>query len=255
MIKVNGIEVKPTIFPDQTSQIWKLPEEVFQSKGAIHIVWHFENERELMDIASLAQLFSNRKKFLDIPYLPFGRQDKEVSNTSTFNLHAFATLINSLEFNVVSSLDVHNPELTTHLINNFTNQDVWGFHDSVLTDFKPNLILYPDEGAYSRYYFGNIPQMVCKKSRDPLTGNITNIEIPIEYLPMDTKILLVDDICDGGATFISIAKQINELNKNNELALAVTHGIFSKGTTPLINVGIKLYTTNSLPKNKEGYKI
>lgn len=40
MIKVNGIEIKADIFPDKTSQVWKLPDEFFNS-AVIDITWEF----------------------------------------------------------------------------------------------------------------------------------------------------------------------------------------------------------------------
>lgn len=52
-------------------------------------------------------------------------------------------------------------------------------------------------------------------------------------------ILVMDDICDGGATFISLAKEIkaHELYNDQELWLYVTHGIFSKGKQTLLDAG------------------
>ena len=37
--------------------------------------------------------------------------------------------------------------------------------------------------------------------------------------------MIIDDICDGGATFLAIAEQI----KPKHMTLIVTHGVFSKG--------------------------
>lgn len=49
-------EVKPTMFPDGTSQVWKLPHE--QLKGACLIVWHFENEAELIHLVQLIRVMN-----------------------------------------------------------------------------------------------------------------------------------------------------------------------------------------------------
>jgi ribose-phosphate pyrophosphokinase len=54
---------------------------------------------------------------------------------------------------------------------------------------------------------------------------------------------VVDDICDGGATFIELAKH---LSNPASLTLCVTHGIFSKGVERLFDAGYtKIITTNS----------
>lgn len=47
------------------------------------------------------------------------------------------------------------------------------------------------------------------------------------------QIWVVDDLCDGGATFISIAKLLRNCFTFGDLHLYVTHGLFSKGKEEL----------------------
>src|SRR5271165_6478993 len=99
--KIENIEyiVIPTIFPDNTSQCWKLPNE-FLNSLSVKVTWNFENERELIDLLSLKKLLYRAKNtHLHIPYLPFARQDKNISNETTFNLHILAELLNMMNFN------------------------------------------------------------------------------------------------------------------------------------------------------------
>ncbi|RYF48025.1 MAG: phosphoribosyltransferase [Cytophagaceae bacterium] len=56
--------------------------------------------------------------------------------------------------------------------------------------------------------------------------------------------LIVDDICDGGGTFIGLAAELRKLNPER-ISLAVSHGIFSKGIDPLTNWLDHVYTTDS----------
>jgi len=60
-------------------------------------------------------------------------------------------------------------------------------------------------------------------------------------------LIIIDDICDGGATFINIAKHFRENygDLKGKIYLIVTHGIFSKGTTELGQYFDGIYTTNS----------
>ena len=44
--------------------------------------------------------------------------------------------------------------------------------------------------------------------------------------------IIVDDICDGGGTFLGLAAELKKLNAG-ALILAVTHGLFTKGIHPL----------------------
>ena len=55
MLLLNGQPVPVTIFPDKTSQVWKLPESTFDSKKQ-NVFWQFENESELFHLAQLQNL-------------------------------------------------------------------------------------------------------------------------------------------------------------------------------------------------------
>jgi ribose-phosphate pyrophosphokinase len=262
MINVNGLVVTPTIFPDGTSQIWKLPDGLFEEKR-INIVWNFESERELIDLYGINALIPKGKFIhLHISYMPYARQDKEIGNKNTFNLYVFAGLLNMLAFDEVSAVDVHNPELTKQLIKNFRNYSVTSIHNTLIDCIKPDYLVFPDKGAADRYSYLNgmhIPIIVFEKYRHQGTGVITEHKIVSGVapgvLPGKSKFLVIDDLCDGGATFISIATVLNRICSDPDLYLYVTHGGFSKGREVLTNVGYKLFTTNSLIRNVEGFKV
>lgn len=115
------------------------------------------------------------------------------------------------------------------------------------------LIVAPDAGAMARAQlaakaagtpYENI--VYGEKVRDPDTGNILGLLLFKEddhcatgrvhlypgSLYSDSiegkKLLIVDDICDGGRTFIELAKLLRAFNPAS-ITLYVTHGIFSKG--------------------------
>src|SRR4051812_11079125 len=118
MILLNGKEINPTIFPDKTSQVWKISDSAF---SPFTIEWKFEHEGELMHLAQLRRLLAeisySPKVILKMPYLPYARQDKPVSNHSTFAMHVFADLINKLDFHQVYCFDPHS-DAAEKLINN-----------------------------------------------------------------------------------------------------------------------------------------
>ncbi len=257
--------LKPTIFPDGTSQVWKLPQDILQSSG-VTVDWRFEHEREVMDILSLRKLMSKQAIDLHIPYLPYARQDKEVSNSSTFNLEVFADLINSANFSHVTSVDAHNPKRTSQLIKRFINVSASDFHAEVIESSEPDYIVFPDAGAADRYHdsgTAHIPKIICDKVRDQSTGEILghsvlSIEGITKYIGRrdNCKTLIIDDLCDGGATFISVAKMLKADRMYTIVDLCVTHGLFSKGVDHLLTNGIdRVYTTNSLIKNGDGYDV
>lgn len=265
MIKIETLNeeyvLQPTMFSDNTSQIWKLPDSILKA-DYFHVHWYFENEREIFDLYSFRKLVGHLVPMtLFCPYIPFARQDKEVSNTSTFNLHVFADLLNGLHLDKVRSFDVHS-NVSYQLIHNFENIRPNKFHAFVIKDFQPDYLCFPDDGAMNRYYHQEFGPNVLygEKVRDQATGNITDYDIlspgNLGFRDLFNKrVLILDDLIDGGMTFILAAKALRGLGVE-VVGLAVSHGIFSKGKEVLSDAGItKIYTTNSLLKNKDGYEL
>lgn len=257
MIFANGLKIEPTIFPDGTSQVWKLPPSL-NSPTSLHIDWRFENEAELFHLMSLITLCTNRDRnirlTLHVPYLPYARQDKEITNNKTFNLHVFAEFINAIGFERVTAVDVHNKKLTGELIRNFKNLSVSHIHLNLLSLFPEATVVYPDRGARERYILPDFvrDEILFYKIRDQESGKILGHELDVELSSLAPKVkefLILDDICDGGATFLSVARELRKLNPTAKIILFITHGIFSRGLSPFIKEEITVYTTNSLMKN------
>lgn len=251
------VPILPTVFPDGTSQVWKLPED-FLGHEAYVIDWRFESERELFDVGNLVWLLREASPrptiHLHIPYLPFARQDKEIGNSSTFSLLTFAGFLQSLEVNTISAVDAHNPERTTALLDQyFRNISVAPIQKALIDKLNPDILVFPDKGAGLRYLpeldaLGTLKPLVvcCEKVRDPLTGSILEHSIPFDAMAPGSRILILDDICDGGATFISVAKALRRFEKDISIHLFITHGIFSRGRHHLKDNGIDhVYCTNS----------
>ena len=78
------------------------------------------------------------------------------------------------------------------------------------------------------------------------TGKIVYTDVPVTMSHTNKKFLIVDDICDGGRTFVEIAKSIREKFPEAEVYLIVTHGIFSSGSAELAKHFTCIYTTNSI---------
>lgn len=253
-------KVIPTIFPDGTSQVWKLPLEGFKY-DVNKIIWYFQSEAELIHLIQLVQLLEEydiNSPEIYIPFLPYARQDKIISNQSTFALNTFMQIImNAFNFeHVISSLDIHNDDETTGLLNYSASPYI----KMAIDESDANVIVYPDAGAATRYQskFDGIPYVILEKDRDQETGYIRGMKFSEETFHVDIegkRLLIVDDICDGGATFIGAAKLLCE-HEIDKLVLYVTHGIFSKGHHPLVMAGIsELYTTKSLIKNSFGFDL
>ncbi len=255
MITANKIPIAPTIFPDGTSQVWRLPRRLRDAYD-VSVTWDFEYEREIWDLVSLRRLLYSHPMNLHMPYLPFARQDKRVSNARTFNLEVFADLINPLRFGEVTSIDVHNPRRTRSLIKNFRNVEPREFHRDTFNAVSPDLVVFPDAGAAKRYDLGPIRSVTLGKARNKVTGEILSLTCEgkaAQVVERGKRALIIDDICDGGATFIKAAQCLKEIQPRIDVHLAVTHGIFSRGVEPLTRAGITVHCHRffKLPRAEE----
>ncbi len=243
MLYINDYKLSPTIFPDKTSQVWKIPPEVFLENHLVKITWDFESEGEFMQLAQLKTLLDEMGLFseLHLSYLPYGRQDKEISNNTTFGLHTFAKLINSLKFNEVRCLDPHSIE-AAWLIDRFVPHYPVELVEALIHELEVDLVCYPDKGAVTKYSskYAWTDVIFGVKTRNQQTGVIVDyhLDADSEHIhPQGCRVLIVDDICDGGATFTLLSNMLYQQGAS-EVNLFVTHGIFSKGLKPLKEAGI-----------------
>src|SRR5574339_2295 len=261
MITLNGYKLTPTIFPDKTSQVWKLLDWLLGTRhNHYDIDWRWEGEHEIMQIYQLQYLLKlaveNPRIYLYVPYFPYARQDKnENLNEHTFALYPFFDLLWSLGFSDIRTYDIHNNK-TIVSRSWIRSIEPIEFHEWVLDEVQPHLLVFPDFGAYERYpHLRDRNHIILDKKRDQDSGKIVGHELSDgDKLIVDKidkqKILMIDDICDGGATFISAAEAIKRVNytlSKEYMYLAVSHGIFSKGLKDLCQHFNDFYTTNSIP--------
>jgi ribose-phosphate pyrophosphokinase len=239
MITLNDELITPTIFPDKTSQVWKIPEHLY-NHGSCIIVWDFENESELIQVLQLVDLMnsnvekSHRGVKLVIPYLPYARQDKGVSNSSTFALTTFLNILYSYEgIDSIASIDVHNPKLLNKDLHTNRQADL----RRAISVSKPNLICFPDKGASERgYNVLDIPSFNLMKKRNQLTGEIEGLTTELPLSLSGQRVLIVDDLCDAGGTFIAAKKLLDSLGVLS-VSLYTTHGLYTKGLNILTEAG------------------
>lgn len=177
---------------------------------------------------------------LDLPFVPFGRQDRHTEIGAAFSLQVVANLINTLAFYEVNISDPHS-EVSLGLIkNSFRLYPPLLIDMYESTSHSDKTFIAPDKGAEGRAaqaskdYRGST-YVVANKTRDPSTGQINGIAIGDLGDTSGKTLIVIDDICDGGRTFIELAKVLPAERKR--LELWVTHGIFSKGLQPLLKAG------------------
>lgn len=118
-------------------------------------------------------------------------------------------------------------------------------------------VIAPDAGAKSKAAL-HTSVSSCKSNLVCLSKTRTELGIVYDDLAFENIVgtaCVVDDICDGGATFISLAQMLRRTQPQmTSLNLYVTHGIFSKGFYELMSFYDKIYVSNMMFKkdyNKE----
>lgn len=194
---------------------------------------------------------------LVIPYFPAARQDRVMIPGEPLSVKVYADIINTLNFKKVIVFDAHS-EVTPALLNNCEVVTNHHFIQQVITKIAKEVILIsPDGGALKKIYkvsefLGGIDVVECSKSRDVKTGKLTGFKVYENDLH-GKACLIVDDICDGGGTFMGLAKELKNKNADS-LYLAVSHGIFSKGFEELNKNFENIFTTNSF-KTFDGQEV
>ena len=199
--------------------------------------------------------------YLETPYLLGARSDRQFTKGGTSWLRdVLSPILNNLSLKEIHCLDVHS-SVAQAVIPNLIVKDNSELVEWALKDVgSENIVLVaPDAGAQHKIF--NLAQKIgyegeiitCSKERDLSTGKI--LETKVSNLPFgkDRDFIIIDDICDGGRTFIEIAKVIRaNFSTDSEIYLIVTHGIFSQGLDELAMYFDGIYCTNSYRDKQQG---
>jgi ribose-phosphate pyrophosphokinase len=241
-----GVGVQITVFPDSQPHINL---QNIAEADEVKVVCSLTDTSKLLQLLETANAIDNlfaKKKVLVIPYLMAARYDRLMQHGDSIDLKVVADIINMCGFEKVYLYDVHS-DVALLLIKNaigITNKNL------VEQYSMPNAVLIcPDAGAakkISKYFDwnSNLKEIVyCNKSRDLATGKLTlNVLEPEKC--KDKNCIIIDDICDGGGTFLAIAEKIQPAH----LTLIVTHGIFSKGFQTLEKYFQQIIVSDSMYK-------
>ncbi len=223
----NGLNIKKLIFPDGQPHVTI---ENIEEGEDVKVICSITDTNILIQLLECANAIDNafaRKKVLILPYLMGARYDRLMQKGDSIDIQVVARLINSMEFSKVYLFDIHS-DASTLLIKNSLNIGNRELVNAYI--HEDSVLICPDAGASKKVgnYLAtnkNLKEVVyCSKSRDLSNGHITLLVNDPEKCT-NRNCVIIDDLCDGGATFLAIARQI----KPAHLSLIVTHGIFSKG--------------------------
>lgn len=274
MIKINGIELPIIKFP--SGEVHIRAEEFFKENKIdvynIQVSVKFKSNDDIIALMLVDNILYNKGYVytLDIKYFPSSRQDRVQQEYESDSLTVYANIINNLKsVDSIHILDPHSEatvkslKLPTHVDNLAITPTLTKYIIDQAAS-KRIVVVSPDKGARGRalevaeelkYFYTNVDVLTADKVRDYNTGNIIGIQLldpeSITILP-ETVFLVVDDICDGGRTFIELIYKLQEAYQNNprkpiHVDLMVSHGFFSKGIDILHEAGCnKVYYANDM---------
>lgn len=230
------------------------------------IKWDVVNaNQEIIELVHIVDVLASKYQIgmknisLHVPYLPYARADRRFHENQSYGLKIFAEVIQ--DFKEISTEDIHSEKLNAWLDNLYVfptfNQisarlpknlfNGLPYNKTTLRDlihYDDFMVCSPDKGAWDRCNnfvqaieditgdYENTSISFCKKKRCTETGAILQTELEENVNYKDKTILIVDDICDGGATFVQLADKLKEQGAES-VSLFVTHMIASKGLQAL----------------------
>lgn len=263
------IRFKIKHFPDGQTDIVINSEDVIPNTR-VQITSHFNSAEDMFRIIC-ARVALNKLQIdeihLFIPYILGARSDRRFEKGGTsYLVEVVAPTINNQKFKTITCFDAHSEvaQACIERLDVMPNYDLvqWALNDINSDNF---VIAAPDQGASKKIFSVahelkiETPILFCVKHRDQVTGKILHTEVPIKDCNKNMDFIIVDDICDGGRTFIEIAKEIKrqynsfstgssatENGYRCRIFLVVSHGIFSQRFDELNKYIDGIYTTNSI---------
>lgn len=267
------IEYKSFTFSGGERQV-RLPDFIRPRGGKIEITAGIYDSDGIMELLLVSDAIDNMIdhhvkplvfKHLNLAYLPYARQDRVCHYGEAFSLRVFMKVLETAKFDSIRCLDIHNPNAFDRITlknNPPENFELYNYADNFIG--KYDYVVCPDHGAHNRVGDVNailkLPMIIGEKKRSTDTGEILGISLSTTdnryFLPQpltslgSVNVLIIDDICDGGRTFIELAKELKKY-MTGEIDLFVAHGIFSKGLEVFDGLIDNVYTAHLFPNEHD----
>lgn len=231
LIGNSKVAYKTTRFPDGEPHFTFLEE--LDHKEDYLVICRITSAEDLFILLQINDILSRHEIVWDlyIPYLMSMRMDRVMDFNRPFSLNVVCNILNTMNYRYIMVLEPHSDRTRSLLGTRCYPQKFY---------FEPHLdihsnIIFPDSGAYQRYNIltKDWGYMVFNKVRDLETGKIKEFSIGREvncYYPTFT---FIDDLCDGGGTFLGELKILKEKYPNGEFNIVVCHAVNLEGLKKL----------------------
>ena len=260
--------IKKVKYPDRSSY-------VVVEDFPPHLEFRINTYEDLWTLTQIKDVYdhNNRPLSVTIPCLLDAQADRRFASNQPHSLKLLLRHLNSLQFEDIEVFHPHNAEIVEAMLDNVTILDNSSFILDVLEDiYDVKRIIYFDRGVVTKEHlsmpidnlvlmssdaggFKPLMKLVDKigwqgetfsasKARKYEDGKSSLIQ-QIDRQDFQGKdILIIDDICVKGGTFVGLAKMLKERNCGN-LYLAVSHMTVLDFNEELTLLYDAVLTTNS----------
>lgn len=246
----SDIDYSVSRFPDGEVQI-TLSE--IDHKDEVRIYCRITSAEELFILGQVCDILRRHGMYFTIHifYLMGMRMDRVMDFNRPFTLSIVCSLLDNLGADVIEVFSPHSREWErffkhTHVAEMFVSTRDYPSKDNYQ-------LVYPDKGARSRY-------IACKdnifgtKVRDLETGRIVSIGIENPEIIGDRPLLIMDDLCDGGGTFVGVAEAIRKVKPDAVINISVDHMVNPRGIENLSKNFNHVWFTNSYKDWKKDWE-
>lgn len=258
------IKFKIASFPDGQQDVMILEKDNFNITD-----WNYPTkikarlnnfkDLELIVCATLALKGLGVKEIhLFTPYILGARSDRKfVKGGTSYLRDVIAPIINSMRYESVTCIDPHS-DVLCGCINNVEPIDNLDLVDYAIEHIegiggRDIAIVSPDGGALKKIFdvvkyvstIKDVSLIQSAKHRDIKTGQLVGFSVPITESDKTKDLVWVDDICDGGGTFVGEAVEANKMGHTGRKFLIVTHGLFTQGLDILKEYFDGIFCTDS----------
>lgn len=241
-----------------------------RNKKYIKIVAPIRNANELFIFLQVLSLTKNMHRTITITYLMSSRNDRQMNEYRPLSLQIVCSVIAKMltKKDDVYFITPHNMSAIVEFFNEAKSKaSIYEFSpifavDTIFSEKSPfsydededkTLIVYPDEGAFRRFHGAIIRpavETIAHKKRDVNTSKIIKYEVDFsKNKDKLSKIIVIDDLIDGGATFELLFKSMSDINA--EKILLVTHFIQPERLKYIASLYDKVYVAETYQKIPE----
>lgn len=261
MIKINSFNTEITQFPNGERGY----EFAVSDVEHVRLFFKYEDDKDIFSLICAADTIYcwNKQAKIDLimPYIPYSRMDRVKKVSSAFTLKSFANVVNNIvKPQHIKCLDAHS-DVSLALFDCY----VYNFKPQIRFinekyDRDTTLIVYPDGNATKKYkeYLSEFKSISLLKDRNFESGQIAASTITdskdLEKLDLSKikNVVIVDDLCSKGETFLRASENIRALLKNDSvnIDLVVAHCEYNILNGQLLSKDSpfngKVYTSDSI---------